>query len=130
MVRRERSVRRLRERVPAEADDPESHVESHPAHVSLGQRLRNSTIGRRISSAPAQSQSQSQQMTDLAVPQRSATTQRPGNNSASRREWARQRAVEMLGRRAPLDPDAEEAERMPRWRKVLGGLFPALGGGR
>lgn len=123
MVRRERIVRRLRERVP-ESEDAESQ-ESHP-HASLGQRLRNSTLGWRISSAPQPSQSQ--QMTEMPQ-RRSATTTAMQHNTASRREWARQRAVDMLGRRAPLDPDAEEAERMPKWRKVLSGVFPAFAGG-
>jgi hypothetical protein len=43
-----------------------------------------------------------------------------------RSEWARQRAVAMLGRnRAPVDPDAEEEQRTPGWRKALGRIFPA-----
>jgi hypothetical protein len=53
----------------------------------------------------------------------------PPADANRRREWARQRAVAMLGRRAPpLDPDAEEAARTPRWRKVIGTIFPGLGG--
>ncbi|KAK5170964.1 uncharacterized protein LTR77_004108 [Saxophila tyrrhenica] len=48
--------------------------------------------------------------------------------TASRREWARERAVAMLGReRAPLDPDADEAERTSGWRKVVRGVFPGFG---
>lgn len=61
--------------------------------------------------------------------QQSQPVQPPSN--PSRREWARERAVAMLGRdRAPVDPDAEEAMRTPRWRKVLQGVFPNMGGGR
>ena len=42
-----------------------------------------------------------------------------------RREWARQRALAMLGRdRPPVDPDAEEEARTPRWRKALRSVFP------
>lgn len=49
-------------------------------------------------------------------------------SNARRREWARQRAVAMLGRRyAPVDPDAEEARTMPRWRKAVLRVFPAMG---
>lgn len=42
-----------------------------------------------------------------------------------RREWARQRAVAMLGRyRAPVDPEAEEQARTPGWRKMVRRVFP------
>lgn len=45
-----------------------------------------------------------------------------------RREWARQRALSMLGGGvAPADPDAEEARTMPRWRKAVLRVFPAVG---
>jgi hypothetical protein len=115
---------------------PPAQRTSHPP-TSLGQR-----IARRITSAPATSSraaGSSQQMTDLsATPQRSVTTtaavpsppaQIPPADTTRRREWARQRAVAMLGRRAPpLDPDAEEAARTPRWRKVVGSVFPGIGG--
>jgi hypothetical protein len=148
MVRRERIMRRNRERgglvdenqPTTEMNDidipPPPRRTSHPP-TTLAQR-----IARRITSAPASSSttaSNSQQMTDLsATPQRSVTTttpttsppaQIPPADTTRRREWARQRAVAMLGRRAPpLDPDAEEAARTPRWRKVVGSIFPGIGG--
>ena len=146
MVRRERMVRRIRDRVTV---GPDGEVVDEEAQdevpQSLGQRIRTRTFsgmsqlrqaaGRRISSAPI---SRSRAMTEMSSPApalvRSNTTasataratpavQPP--STAGRREWARQRAERMLGsRRAPVDPDAEEAERTPRWRKALQGLFP------
>lgn len=149
MVRRERIMRRNRERggavdenqptdtnaadMPVLPDDPPPRP-SHPP-ASLAQR-----ISRRITSAPTPAAGSSQQMTDLSSTrneqQRSATTiggpppaPIPPADTSRRREWARQRAVAMLGRRgAPLDPDAEEAARTPRWRKVVGSIFPGVGG--
>jgi hypothetical protein len=147
MVRRERIMRRNRERGtanenlpsidpaadPALSQDPQQpQATSHPP-ASFAQR-----IARRITSAPATTNTNSQQMDDLSSStpqQRSATGAHPQPppvppaDASRRREWARQRAVAMLGRRAPpLDPDAEEAARTPRWRKVLGSVFPGLGG--
>jgi hypothetical protein len=146
MVRRERIMRRNRERGtasdnlpsvdpaadPALSQDPQPQATSHPP-ASFAQR-----IARRITSAPATANTNSQQMDDLSSvtpQQRSATGAHPQPppvppaDANRRREWARQRAVAMLGRRAPpLDPDAEEAARTPRWRKVLGSVFPGLGG--
>jgi hypothetical protein len=139
MVRRERIMRRNRERGGVDENQPTdpnvdtNAIDNPPSHpsVSLSQR-----IARRITSAPATASSNSQQMADLSpLPQRSATGANPQPppvppaDANRRREWARQRAVAMLGRRAPpLDPDAEEAARTPRWRKALGTLFPGLGG--
>lgn len=147
MVRRERIMRRNRERGGADenqatvsnntelATNQDSHPHQTPSHppASLGAR-----IARRITSAPASSNidNNSQQMVDLSsVQQRSATGASPlpppvpPADANRRREWARQRAVAMLGRRAPpLDPDAEEAARTPRWRKVVGSIFPGIGG--
>lgn len=145
MVRRERIMRRNRERGRVDENQPTDPAAdplgqditppapSHPP-VSLSQR-----IARRITSAPAvaSSNNNSQQMTDLSSTpqQRSATGALaqpppvPPADASRRREWARQRAVAMLGRRAPpLDPDAEEAARTPRWRKAIGSVFPGLGG--
>jgi hypothetical protein len=142
MVRRERIMRRNHERGGADENQPTDpnvdvnaldnppQATSHPP-VSLSQR-----IARRITSAPATASSNSQPMADLSpIPQRSATSANPQlppvppADASRRREWARQRAVAMLGRRAPpLDPDAEEAARTPRWRKAIGTIFPGLGG--
>jgi len=143
MVRRERMVRRSRDRRDPE---PETHQDEAGDSVSplnsFGRRIRNfsglsqSRPGRRISSAPTPS---SQPMTEMATPtpalvrSNSATSRRdtqqrvqPPSNP-SRREWARQRAVAMLGRRAPPDPDIEEQRTTPGWRKALRGVFPVSG---
>lgn len=144
MVRRERMLRRIRPDAdaeegttglpPAETDTTVTGVP--PSYASRLSRL--SHFSRRISSAPVR---QSQQMSELPrrpegarLRSNSATagqTQRvqPADNP-TRREWARQRAVEMLGRTAPLDPDTEEARGTPAWKKALRNVFPGFGGGR
>lgn len=149
MVRRERVIRRIRPDAEGTADiggstmpppDIEAEAAGPPQRASRLSRL-SATLGSRISSAPVR---QSQQMSELQRPaamlSRSNTTatasgqRQPQNvqpqDTATRREWARQRAVEMLGRRAPLDPDAEEAQATPGWKKALRNVFPAFGGGR
>ncbi|KAK0268107.1 hypothetical protein LTR91_016716 [Friedmanniomyces endolithicus] len=153
MVRRERMVRRLRERVTDGSPTPareNSMLRESEDQVprSLGERLRTRTFsgisqlraGRRISSAPVQRQQTATEMTStLPTPalMRSHTTtslrtgshprqvQPPSN--PRRREWARQRAIAMLGRPAAADADAEEARTTPRWRKALRSVFPGLG---
>lgn len=152
MVRRERVMRRVRERVTT-GPDPEVErtgegADSLPPLNFIGGRLRTHTLsslanfraGRRISSAPV---STSQAMTEMTSPasaapalvrSNSATSPNPTAtprvqppSTAGRREWARQRAIAMLGRRAPTDPDEEEQRSRPGWRKALGTVFPALG---
>jgi hypothetical protein len=50
----------------------------------------------------------------------------PPPNVSNRREWARQRALALLGtRQAPEEIEWEEQERQrSRWRKVFGKVFP------
>ena len=127
MVRRERLATRLH---PQHGDGESRRWALLPGPLGYITRIRQS-IRRRISPVPDQP---SQPMTDLTssspMPEsdnrRSAPPVQPPDPS-TRREWARQRAVAMLGRRAPLDPDAEEAQQMPRWRKALRGIFPEFG---
>ncbi|KAK0335295.1 hypothetical protein LTR02_012331 [Friedmanniomyces endolithicus] len=153
MVRRERMVRRLRERVtdgspiPAEGIDM-LHESDDQFPRSLGERIRTRTFsglsqlraGRRISSAPVQRQQNMTEMTTSSprsalVRSHTATSLRMGSpphqvqppSNPGRREWARQRAIAMLGRQAASDPDAEEARTTPRWRKALRSVFPGLG---
>lgn len=143
MVRRERMIRRIRpdadgnisaRAMPPLVADTNQDVEPD-SHTSRFDRL--STIGRRIGSAPMR---QSQQISELPQPpdaalgrsaspsaQRAQTVQ-PAD-SATRREWARRRAEQMLGRQAPVDPDAEEAQ-APGWKKALRNVFPGFGVGR
>lgn len=153
MVRRERMVRRIRERVTLPPDTQDADDEDADVPTSLGARLRTRTFsglarirdGRRISSAPTPGSNAMSDMSPSAAGAgfrnpphrpgslaRSATTTsapRPVQppSTPGRRAWARQRAEAMLGRRAPADPESEEIERTPRWRKVIGGIFPVLG---
>ncbi|RDI81120.1 hypothetical protein Vi05172_g8999 [Venturia inaequalis] len=122
MVRRERMVRRLRDRLPTE--DAESSLAPYEHRVMSVPRvrdaLRSATAGgRRVFSAPARSPpSVTPAASELGVEMRA--------NPDNRREWARQRALAMLGpRRPPLDPEVE-ATRRPRWRKVVGRIWPGL----
>lgn len=88
-----------------------------------------SRYGRRSVTGPAAPQGGgSSALESTAENPRPPVIQPPDN--PSRREWARERAIAMLGRdRAPEDPDAEDAP-ASGWRKVLRGMFPRAGGGR
>lgn len=52
-----------------------------------------------------------------------APTPAPTQN---RREWARQRAVQMLGNRHAPASDGDEAETGPRWRRTFNKVFPGF----
>lgn len=170
MVRRERMVRRIRERITVD-DAPDisatanTPTDADDVPLTLGRRIRVGTFAslsqlrslvperggsharnQRISIASPLPTPSDTAMTELHVPAsalvRSTPTGTPARrqhvtpppaaavqppNSASRREWARQRAVAMLGRRtAPVDPDAEESRTTPAWRKAVRGLFPGF----
>ncbi|KAK8187467.1 uncharacterized protein BKA78DRAFT_298466 [Phyllosticta capitalensis] len=71
-------------------------------------------------------------VTDIsgANPAATRAASRPAAGTASRREWARQRALSMLGR--DHHPDAStvaggDESRGGRWRKMLGRVWPNLG---
>ena len=95
------------------------------------QRRRSSMQPRRASAA---STNNDREMTELpavsspispppAVARTGSNEVQPPSNPP-RREWARQRAVAMLGRhRAPVDPDVEEEMRTPAWRKAFRRVF-------
>ncbi|EMC98926.1 hypothetical protein BAUCODRAFT_145927 [Baudoinia panamericana UAMH 10762] len=133
MVRRERMIRRIRERVVLEPD-----VEDEGLPGRRGVRASRTFSGlpllrgsRRVSSAPVQALTE---MSPVPAPEashvpaddgRARTPQGQPPSTPSRREWARQRAIAMLGRRtAPADPDAEERRSTPGWRKALRVVFP------
>lgn len=155
MVRRERMVRQIRERVNVDPDTAEvSDAGARNTPLGLGSRFRMRTMSgfsqlrssRRISSAPVRSSQQMSQLDPESAPAGSTITPLGRSNSSasstiqpvrpqaavqppatpSRREWARQRAVDMLGQRAPIDPADEEAQRTPAWRKAVRGLFPGF----
>ncbi|KAK5698555.1 hypothetical protein LTR17_023545 [Elasticomyces elasticus] len=151
MVRRERVVRRIRDRVtvgvaPTSAElailRTEVHEHDPAPPESFASRIRTRTFsgisqmrsGRRIASAPLSSSQQMQPMTDMMPRHVSDSTTTPAQTVRSqppstpgRREWARQRAIAMLGRQAPADPEAEDARTTPRWRKMVGSVFPGVG---
>lgn len=137
MVRRESAMRRMRQRMAVDGSREEQrqgaswrrHRRGVSRISSLG-RWRT-VFDRGASSAPDSTDGRA--MTDLSslpqTEQRSArslaTLPRPPANPAGRREWARQRALAMLGRHtAPVDPAA--AERRSGWRKVLSGVWPGI----
>ena len=134
MVRRERLLRQARERA---ALDPESRDDIIPYYVSERFRslpgFRQYWASRRESGLPPTSQPMTQLNSHTAPT--STSTQAPVSTELARppvqppatsdhRSWARQRAENMLGRRAPVDPEAEEARTTPAWRKAIRGLFP------
>ncbi|CAK3946896.1 RING finger membrane [Lecanosticta acicola] len=156
MVRRERMVRQIRERVAVDPDTAEvSDLGGRNRPMSLGGRFRMRTMSgfsqlrssRRISSAPLRSSQQMSQLGPDSAPAGSTVTPLGRSNSTAsssiqaartqpavqppstpgRREWARQRAVDMLGDRAPVEPPEEdEMRRSPAWRKAVRGLFPGF----
>lgn len=146
MVRRERIVRTIRERMPADADAAEIGHSDHrsSAPMTLGGRIRSSVglPGRRMSSAPVNNSQQMRQMESTTAPsttEMSSALQpsEPGVQPTAsppvqppatpgRREWARRRAENMLGPRAPEDPDEVDNQRTPAWRKAVRGLFPGF----
>lgn len=103
MVRRERMVRRGR----AGAEEAGGAEWTHDRLATRMRTLRTRSVAPQPSTNPAE------------------TVVQP-ESTPRRREWARQRAVEMLGNHtAPVDPDAEDAAHTPRWRKALRSMFPA-----
>ncbi|EME46451.1 hypothetical protein DOTSEDRAFT_70447 [Dothistroma septosporum NZE10] len=143
MVRRERMVRTIRERMPADSESAEvgalDHRSSTP--LTLGGRIRSSVglPSRRTFSASVDNSQQLREMapsstegmtdtvhsSDLeTLPTTTAPVQPPA--TPGRREWARRRAENMLGPRAPEDPDEVENQRTPAWRKAVRSLFPGF----
>ena len=125
MVRRERLIRRMRERVANDdADNDTNLVSARP--VAMGRRMasfhrqfgRATRDGRRISSAPAASSMEMRQT--MGVTSESPGSPSPAAFSArsavvSRTEWARRRASILLGHeRMAEDEDLEREARTPR----------------
>ncbi|KAF1851361.1 uncharacterized protein K460DRAFT_32187 [Cucurbitaria berberidis CBS 394.84] len=114
---------------------------------SLGSRVGAAFTGRRIFSAPERTQSRPldiemtntnntsqpsalhsglvQSVGTPPVPATQVATQNcePTQN---RREWARQRALALLGNRHAPPSDVEEAESGPRWRRTVRKVFPGF----
>ncbi|KAF1944648.1 hypothetical protein EJ02DRAFT_84719 [Clathrospora elynae] len=159
MVRRERHIVRMRARSantantqPATASVP-SAPPTRPlgAFGSLGSRIGGAITGRRIFSAPERTQprpsdiemgntsttpTNPQTLPSHAQPLDAQSVQVPQPNTQdcsptqNRREWARQRALAMLGpRQVPIsdaEEEEEEEETGPRWRRTLRKVFPGF----
>jgi hypothetical protein len=159
MVRRERMVRRMRERVPANEDTSSQHFYSIPR---MRDAVRSAvTGGRRVFSAPNRSHptissvemgsatnitpmvpassrppDHPEQIASFSSPDQDQSPASPEPppppvvvpQAQRRREWARNRAVAMLGpQHTPLGDDIEaEAARRPGWRKAVGRVWPGL----
>jgi hypothetical protein len=183
MVRRERYIRRYRERAQSGSthntvagrvqrfigrDRGLSHnsagtipplaltqsVVTEPGNGHQGRirgAIAHTSVGRRVFSAPVRAlpdiEMGNAATQPATIPEASATTtntasaepsatlsstslscEPPPANSQTRREWARQRALELLRNRNPPEMVAlEEAEarRERGWRRVLGKIFPS-----
>ena len=140
MVRRERMVRGIRERVTVDNSFPHNVTRRGSqlrdlTSSSLSQLRRSvqlsstQAVNRRPSNsvhpsqAPPSSDPTASDPAVTAFPVPVPVQVQPPATPA-RREWARQRAMAMLGRTAPLDPDAEDARNTTRWQKVVRGIFP------
>jgi hypothetical protein len=150
MVRRERHITRMRARSAHTASTQPSSVAA-PSSVtvptpptrppvalgSLGSRIGGAISGRRIFSAPERTQPRPHDIEmGTTSPLDTSPQPQPANPPAShnaqdcspthnRREWARQRALAMLGpRHAPAD-DVEEEENVPKWKRIFRKVFPS-----
>lgn len=150
MVRRERHINRMRARTAHSAHgQPGALPTSSQPHTapsgylgSLGNRIGGAMAGRRIFTTPERMQSRPSDIemasnaaapstvpppaTDVApIPSASPNAQDciPTQN---RREWARQRALQMLGNRHAPASDVEEVDTRPRWRQTLNKVFPGF----
>ncbi|KAH7065444.1 hypothetical protein B0J12DRAFT_693781 [Macrophomina phaseolina] len=177
MVRRERWVRRVRQRAAARGV-AEDQMRQEEERVRMEERTRGGFMsslaalimgGQTIRQRPATAADLEMQQTDAssrtsrsndcpdrhvqgaivipAPPRSHATTStsapivetssvpnpsdRPAAGTASRREWARQRALALLGRDNHPDTstvvDDEDAPGRTRFRKALGRIWPTLG---
>jgi hypothetical protein len=153
MVRRERHINRMRARgaQPSTISSSQPHTAPSGPLGSLGRRIGGIMTTRRIFSGPERMH---QRPSDIemanntlppntspppviaapplahqgqqASPPPSTTTQNctPTQN---RREWARQRALAMLGRdHVSAASDVEDVNRGPRWRRTLDKVFPGF----
>jgi hypothetical protein len=155
MVRRERHINRMRARgaQPSTLSSLQPHTSPPGPFGSLGRRIGSAMTNRRIFSAPERNHRTSSdiEMANNApvsasntsptpiiaspplahqgpLPPTTTATQNCIPPQSNRREWARQRALAMLGRdHAPPASDVEEVDRGPRWRRTLDKVFPGLG---
>ena len=114
---------------------------------SLGRRFNGAMAGRRIFSAPERTQSRPPdiEMANNSTGPNTSSEVAPatdaGNGPSSlaaqpnpqdctpsqnRREWARQRALNLLGTRHAPASDVDDDETGPRWRRTLRKAFPGF----
>jgi hypothetical protein len=148
MVRRERHINRVRARSARVGNPPPSSTtdttlgpSTPPARPpmalgSLGTRIGGAITGRRIFSAPHRTQSRPSDIEMATAPPSDAPPQHlPANGppsqqphdcdpAQSRREWARQRALAMLGPHHAPAHDEDEDQNVPRWRRIFRKVFP------
>lgn len=134
MVRRERNLRRIRTNIASPSEGGEAG-----GRMGFSQRIRAISefgrFGQRFSNAPPRTESQRMEEIDVrtaasaTVPTLPSSPGTPPAAPPARREWARQRAVNMLGRTGgdPIDPDVEDSQRTPGWRKAVRRVFPGFG---
>ncbi|XP_014553709.1 hypothetical protein COCVIDRAFT_40356 [Bipolaris victoriae FI3] len=151
MVRRERHINRIRARSARAGNaqpssttamnldpsaSPASPARPTMAQASLGSRIGGAITGRRIFSAPHRTQSRPSDI-EMAMtsPSGPPAPHLPANASSSqqfqncdpaqsRREWARQRALAMLGPHQAPTSDEDEEQNLPKWRRILRKVFP------
>jgi hypothetical protein len=144
MVRRERHINRMRARSAHTASTQPSSTSTVPAPPtrpptalgSLGSRIGGAISGRRIFSAPERTQPRPHDIEMATTPPPDAPSHHQATSAPplqttqdcspthNRREWARQRALAMLGPRHAPASDVEEEESIPRWRRVFRKVFP------
>ncbi|KAF2112181.1 hypothetical protein BDV96DRAFT_634379 [Lophiotrema nucula] len=154
MVRRERIIRRMRARSTANVEVTESQGQSIPTprqlpgpFGSLGNRMGGSILGRRVFSAPERSHTRPPDIEMAEGPPHvgseiapvptavhpnqpnetppectEPTTNEPSRNRA---EWARQRALTLLGNRQVPD-DEDDPQPQSRLRRGLRRVFPGF----
>lgn len=138
----------------AQSDISSTSAAQQPVHIhpppsgplgSLRGRIGGAMAGRRIFSAPERTQSRPADIEmgnsnttttpSSALPhiseQRTPTSATPTNAQAcapaqNRREWARQRALHLLGNRHAPASDIQEEHTGPRWRRTLDKVFPGF----
>ncbi|KAF2662365.1 hypothetical protein K491DRAFT_700193 [Lophiostoma macrostomum CBS 122681] len=152
MVRRERLIRRMQSRGTTHAaSEPASSrsPSSLPRPLgSLGHRIGGAIAGRRVFSAPERRRSQpldiemgtSQAGTrsepSAALPHHQAEASPAGSQiqdgagcseptTQNRREWARERALALLGNNH-IPTESDEEDRGPRWKRGIRKIFPGF----
>jgi hypothetical protein len=153
MVRRERILRRMRAQSATNGGTTHRSAPPHRAvpgpFGSLGTRIGGAIASRRVFSAPERTQQRPRDI-EMAVPDgsppltdsnpsgstaqaRSTANPAARNNSTclgtspgNRNDWARERALTLLGNRHVPANDDEEESSGPRWKRGLRKIFPGF----